>query len=125
MNKFEFNECGVCINPNIPINYADKINHYTITTCEVTPDEWVFGASLHCYEQGFCYGGSINTPITFETEKKAVNKALREIKEYLERNITLDEEHDPKSPFIKQAKNMLKDVKKRLLDYMYIEQSLF
>ena len=52
MNKFEFNECGVCINPNTPINYVDGINHYSVTTCEVADDTWVFGVSCHCYEQG-------------------------------------------------------------------------
>ena len=125
MNKFNFNECGVCIDPNTPINYVDGINHYSVTTCEVADDTWVFGVSCHCYEQGFCYGGSINTPTTYETEGKAIHQALREIREYHERNIKLEQEYHPSSPFIKQAKKMVADIKKRLVNYMYIQPSLF
>ena len=125
MNKFEFNECGVCVNPNTPVNYVDGINHYSVTTCEVATDTWVFGVSCHCYEQGFAFGGMTNTIHTFETEDKAISHALRYVRGYLERNIKLEQEFHPESPFVKQAKKMLTDIKKRLADYMYVQPSLF
>lgn len=125
MNKFKFNECGVCVNPNAPINYVDGINHYSVTTCEVAADTWVFGVSCYCYEQGFCYGGSTSTPTTYESEGKAIHHALREIREYLERNIELEKKYHPDSTFIKQAGKMVKDIKKRLVDVMYVQPTLF
>ena len=126
-NKFDFNECGVCVNPNTPINYVDGINHYTIATCSPVVDEhvWIYGVSLHCYEQGFAFGGMMNTIHTYETEDKAINHALRYIKDYLERNIKLEKKHHPNSPFIRQANKMLTDVKKRLFNYMYVQPTLF
>ena len=127
MSKFEFNECGVCINPNTPINYVDGTNHYSVTTCSPVVDEhvWIYGVSCFCYEQGFAFGGMMNTIHTYETEDKAIHQALREIREYLERNIKLEQKYHPGSPFIKQAKKMVKDIKKRLVNYMYIQPSLF
>lgn len=124
-SKFEFNECGVCINPNTPISFTDSMNNYMVTTCEVADGAWVFGVSLHCYEQGFAFGGSINTPTTYDTEEKAVNHALREIKEHLERNIKTEKNYHPGSPLIKQAGRMLADIKKRIVNYMYVQPTLF
>lgn len=127
MNKFEFNECGVCINPNTPINYVDGINHYTITTCSTTlnNDVWVYGLSLHCHEQGFAFGGGLFMKDSYTTEDKAINHALRYVKDYLEHNIKLDKKYHPNSPFIRQANKMLADVKKILFNYMYVQPTLF
>lgn len=119
--KFQFNEYGVCTNPNTPINYTDGMNHYTITTCEVSPGAWIYGISCHCSDRGFGFGGFQGTPTKYDTEDKAIHHALREIREYLKHSIKTD----PHGSFAKPARKMVADIKKRLPNYMYVQPSLF
>lgn len=53
-NGFEYNNCGVCVNPEIPYSFG-KWNecHFSIKVAE-TPDGWVFG---YDWSTNTCGGG--------------------------------------------------------------------
>lgn len=69
-NGFEYNDCGVCVNPETPYSFG-KWNecHFSIMLSE-TPDGWVYGYHWGTASEGG--GCSINTKETYPSQPKAI-----------------------------------------------------
>lgn len=90
MNNFQFNENGVCINPNTYVilerpNWAT--NYITIQTYQIG-DNWFSRRSI--IFNRFGHGGFDSPP--FDNEKDSYNYQKKEVLKYLDQNIRTDNE---------------------------------
>lgn len=79
-NGYEYNEFGVCVNPDVAYSFGnDNYTYFEIEVSE-TPKGWDYGYSWHFD----CAGGggpcSIDTPKSFPTRSKAIVACAKGIK---------------------------------------------
>lgn len=89
MKKFEFNENGVCVNPNIIFcttannkNNTYSSPHFSISTAEVDGG-WIYGRDYNLINSGGGYAASKDFGEKYPTEKEAVKAAAEDIKEHI------------------------------------------
>lgn len=78
-NGYEYNDYGVCVNPDKAYEYKDSKGYFKIKVSE-TPKGWVYG-----YDYGFdIMGGggpcAINSPNVYPSRSKAIADSAKGIK---------------------------------------------
>ena len=91
IKDFLFNNCDICLNPNIIERYVgDNKNysnsHFVIKTA-CSNGKWTWGYGIMIHDQGgSCGAGRGSFEKKYGTEKEAINAACEFIREYLKRN---------------------------------------
>lgn len=95
-NKYEFNDCGVCMNPNIIFRTCSKREktpyngaNFTIKTCQVN-GYWYYGCGADS-NKGNYFGFGFPCSASkrdrkFTTEEEAIYAAAEEIKKVMNKN---------------------------------------
>lgn len=117
MSRFKFNDCGVCINPNIVADIKGKDYGVIITTAQVR-GKWTYGMRYRLPDRGGGWGGNLSSKYWFDSEQKALTHALEWIKGWLEKQL-------PDKTVAKQAQKLLKAVKELLPRQRYVQLELF
>ena len=90
MKDFLFNNCDICLNPNIIERYVgDNKNysnsHFVIKTA-CSNGKWTWGYGIMIHDQGgSCGAGRGSFEKKYGTEKEAINAACKFIREYRKR----------------------------------------
>lgn len=81
-NGFEYNDCGVCVNPEIPYSFG-KWNecHFSIEVAE-TPDGWVYGCYWGTASAGGGGGCSIHAKETYPSRHIAIAACADRIRRF-------------------------------------------
>lgn len=86
MKTFEFNEYGVCTNPNIKREEV-AYTFFQIETAQTSSRSWVYGYMCNLLGCG-CGSPCIDAPClrSYPTEQAAIHAACADIRRYMERN---------------------------------------
>lgn len=93
MQSFEFNDIGVCLNPNKIFKTTSKDKRYPYTDAYFTIEtamvngKWVFGRDYNLSTYGSAYAAAKYLNNTYPTEKSAIRAACMEIKEGIARHV--------------------------------------
>lgn len=117
MTMFKFNNCGVCINPNVIEYYHTFKFFYKIKTA-YTGSMWVVGYSLQAWGDGVGSPCTANFGHIFNSEIEAIKYAAQEALEFFSKNhigTTNDDAYVkvPKEIF-SNLKNIIKPVPRQL-----------
>lgn len=82
---FEFNENGVCINPNIPVKVGDDRFYIEIRTAEVEGG-WTWGIGVSFATCGVGFPVRQEPRKKFSTEEDAIEEAAKWCYNYCDRN---------------------------------------
>lgn len=87
-NGYEYNDCGVCVNPDKTYDWgASGDYHFTITVSE-TPQGWAYGYRYG----GKTYGGGGGCSLNDKSQYPARSKAIIACAELLKRRFRSDED---------------------------------
>lgn len=108
-NGYEYNDCGVCVNPDVPYEFGK--NHYYYFSIEVSesPQGWTYGYQWSCGTSG---GGAPCSPtwMVFPLRSKAIVACAKQLiqnfvakKDFVaELDRIIAEESGEKKPHLKQ-----------------------
>lgn len=87
--EFGFNICDVCLTPNVKIKWENKTNYFEVVTAQSDNGRWDYGLNYNFGTQGGgCGAGYVDTPTGgYNTEKEAINAALKSLGEKCQRVI--------------------------------------
>lgn len=112
-NGYEYNDCGVCVNPDVPYQWGKRMVCYFKISVSETPQGWVCGID-YC---GKTYGGGggciLDDKYNYPSRSKAIVACAETIKRQFSRDknatkaiTALDriiaEESKEKKPYLKQ-----------------------
>ena len=108
-NGFEYNEHGVCLNPDIPYSFGKWNQYYFEIKVSETSRGWVYGYNWNAFTRGGGGGCFLHVGIAYPTKSKAIVEAAEYIKSRfqgdskatkaiaeLDRIISEESEHRPK-----------------------------
>lgn len=70
-NGFEYNDCGICVNPEIPCDFGRYGGYGFRVKISETPHGWVFGYDWSTNTGGGC-GCRINSGETYASRSEAI-----------------------------------------------------
>lgn len=120
MSEFEFNYCGVCVNPHLPISIRKGNSYLSILTAE-TEKGWVYGFHVMCVDRGIGGGCTLRGEF-YITEDAAINHALRHVRQYLQRAA---DDLNAEGSVRRVAKQLLNEIETLLPKYSYKILDLF
>lgn len=119
MKEFEFNEWGVCLNPEIV-----RIDEYIKIELAEGEKAWMFGYYYFYVNTGYGCPCSAKEK-AFETKEDALKYAIKRIIKQLEKHIITHKDCDWQAADIKRLKKSIKNLKEKLFDLTHVQLSLF
>ena len=130
--RFDFNENGVCMNPEKMVDFHDGKNYLIVTVAELADGSWAKGLDMRVETSGYLYSPSIGRE-RYESDREAVHAALMYVKEMLEEDIKYLEECElnddldlvDNSTAIRSRRRMLAAVRDKMEYYDPAQMTLF
>lgn len=117
MMEFEFNDVGVCVNPNILEREVGRGGSFYVRTA-LTDKGWVYGSGVSLPDRGYstpCW----KSDITFKHERDAIKAGLEKVVRYA------DSQKYCSSSVKKAAIAVTFEAKREIYKHSYIELNLF
>ena len=81
-NGYEYNDCGVCVNPEIPYEFGSFKDCYFSISISETPRGWVDGHECFVGTRGCGKGCWHHSETTYTSKSKAIVACAERIKEW-------------------------------------------
>lgn len=80
-NGYEYNDCGVCMNPDVPYEFGKWSSYHFRITVSETPNGWIYGYFWGSNTRGGCVGSLFNANITYPSKSEAIVACAERVKE--------------------------------------------
>jgi len=131
--RFEFNDRGVCQNPERKVDLHDGKNYLIVKVAQLPDGSWAEGLDMRVGTLGYLYSPSMGRE-RYDSDRSAAYAVLLKVKETLEREIQFWEKHTELDDNLEPVDNskamqgfrrMLKVVLEKLEYYDPVQMTLF